>query len=271
MFKIGDFSKLSRVSVKALRYYDEIGLLQPMHIDPLSGYRYYALSQLKRLNRILVLKDLGFSLEQIAQLLVEDVPTSQMRGMLRLKQAELQRQLAEDQARLTRIEARLRLIEGEDYMPSHEVVLKRVPSQTVASVRDTIPTYSDLKTILTRLFAGLGQRGLRPTGPVLAVYYDPEYREHDVDVEAAVPVIAASPGEGAVTVRELPGAETMACVLHEGSYDSISQAYTALMTWIEANAYRTTGPNREIYLRGPESGGDPATYVTEVQFPVEKA
>src|SRR5262249_55442706 len=152
MFKIGDFSRLSQVPVKTLRYYDEIGLLRPIHIDPFTSYRYYALSQLTRLNRILVLKDLGFSLEQIAQLLAEEMPTTQIRGMLRLKQAELQRQLAEDQARLARIEARLRQIEGGDQMPTHDVVIKHVPSQTVASLRETIPTYSDVKLTLMKLF-----------------------------------------------------------------------------------------------------------------------
>lgn len=107
MIKIGDFSKLSMVSIKTLRYYDEMGLLKPVNADQFTGYRYYSASQLPRLNRILALKDLGFSLEQIAQVLNEGVSLEQLRGMLRLKRAELQQHISNEQERLTRIEARL--------------------------------------------------------------------------------------------------------------------------------------------------------------------
>ena len=100
MFKIGEFSKLSHVTVKTLRYYDQIGLLTPAEVDRWTSYRYYSASQLPRLNRILALKDLGLSLDQIARLLDDDLPLDQIRGMLRLKQVELQEQLEEEQTRL---------------------------------------------------------------------------------------------------------------------------------------------------------------------------
>lgn len=143
MFKIGDFSKLSKVSVKALRYYDEIGLLKPAWVDPFTGYRYYSADQLPRLNRILALKDLGLSLEQIARLADDELPPAQIRGMLRLKQAEIQQQVEAEQARLARVEARLRQIEEEGTMPTYDVVLKKVEPQTVVAIRDIIPTYGD--------------------------------------------------------------------------------------------------------------------------------
>ena len=118
MFKIGDFSRLSLVSVKALRYYDELGLLKPARVDESTGYRYYAASQLTRLNRILAMKDMGLSLEQIALLLDKDLTPDQIRGMLRLKQVELRQQLVEGQARLVRIEAWLQAFEQEVTMPA---------------------------------------------------------------------------------------------------------------------------------------------------------
>jgi effector-binding domain-containing protein len=269
MFKIGDFSKLSRVSVKTLRYYDEVGLLKPIQIDRFTGYRFYSVDQLPRLNRILALKDLGFSLEQIARLLDEDVSPSELRGMLRLKQGELQQQVEEQQSRLARVEARLKQIEQESGMSAHDVVLKRVESQMVASVRETIPTYSDIGQLFTKLFAELGQQGVKPGGPVLAIYYDAEHLDQGADVEVAVPVAAPFVGKD-ISARQLPGNETMACLIHQGSYDLFGQSYTGLMTWIEANGYHLAGPSREIYLRGPESGGDPSSYVTEIQVPVEK-
>src|ERR1700720_1207341 len=113
MFKIGEFSKLVQVTVPTLRYYDQVGLLKPVHVDRFTSYRYYSASQLPRLNRILALKDLGFSLEQIAQTLDEGVSPEQLRGMLRLKRAELRQHIADEQARLARVEARLNDIDKE--------------------------------------------------------------------------------------------------------------------------------------------------------------
>src|SRR5581483_11326 len=125
MFKISEFSQLSQVSIKTLRYYDQIGLLKPAHSDPCTGYRYYTADQLLRLNRILAFKDLGFTLEQINYLLDEHIPPEQIRGMFRLKQAEIQTLIEEEQARLSRIEGRLRQIEeSEGKMPPHDIVLK---------------------------------------------------------------------------------------------------------------------------------------------------
>src|SRR5512141_3329320 len=114
MIRIGDFSKLSRVSVKTLRYYDGVGLLKPVHVDPSTGYRMYEYAQLLRLHRILALKDLGFSLEEIGRLLSENVTPGQLRGMLMLRRAEARQKVLEETDRLEQVEAWLRQIEQED-------------------------------------------------------------------------------------------------------------------------------------------------------------
>src|SRR5512135_3005622 len=158
MFKIGDFSRISRVSVKALRYYDEVGLLKPSQIDRFTSYRYYTVDQLPRLNRILALKDLGFSLEQIARLLDEAISPAELRGMLRLKQGELQQQVEEQQARLIRIEARLRQIEQEATMPTYDVVIKTIEPQTVSYVHEVIPNLDAFGQLIGKAFAQLGQQ-----------------------------------------------------------------------------------------------------------------
>jgi effector-binding domain-containing protein len=271
VFKIGEFSKLSQVTVKTLRYYDNISLLKPAEVDRFTSYRYYSVDQLPRLNRILALKDLGLSLEQIARLLEEDLSADQLRGMLRLKQAEIQQRVGEEQARLARVAARLRQIEQEGKMPEQEIVIKKVEPLKVAALRDIIPTYDAQGPLWDELVAFLMQHGVESVGPCLTIYHDTEHRDRDVDVEVCEPVGASLPDHPRIEVRELPTVETMASVIHEGSYDNFNETYTALLTWIEANGYRIVGPNREIYLRGPEHGGDPETYVTEVQFPVEKA
>jgi effector-binding domain-containing protein len=271
MFKIGEFSRLSQVPVKTLRYYDEIGLLRPAHVDGFTGYRRYSADQMPRLNRILALKDLDLSLAQIGELLDGDLPAEQIRGMLRMKQAEVKGRVKEDLARLDRVERRLRQIEQEGAMPTQEVVVKKTAAMKVAAVREVIPTYGEISQLHSLLFTHVGRHRARPAGPALSIYYDEGYRERDVDVEAAVPVSKDLPDGNRVQVRELPAVEQMACTVHKGSYDSMGEAYNQVMAWIEANGYRVCDPNREVYIKGPGLLTKPSQYVTELQIPVEKA
>lgn len=268
MFKIGEFSKLSQIPIKTLRYYHELGLLSPAEIDTFTGYRYYTASQLPRLNRILALKELGFSLEQIRQVLEERVTVEQLRGMLRLKQAEVEHVLAQEQLRLRRIESRLRQIEQENAMPSYEVVVKQVEPLWIAAARDIVASYSSVGPLYEALLACLGQQNIAPVGPPMAIYFDEEYKEKDVDVEAAIPVLrGAGQSSGRVTFKQLPAA-AVASVIRRGPYDDFTPAYQALMQWIQDNGYHISGPNREIYLQGPDASTNPEDYVTEIQFPV---
>ncbi|MGB3905230.1 MAG: MerR family transcriptional regulator [Anaerolineae bacterium] len=270
MFKIGEFSKLSQVPVKTLRYYDEIDLLKPAKVDDFTGYRYYSAEQLFQLNRILALKDLGLSLAQIGELLDGELPAEQIRGMLRMQQAEVRGKVKEEQARLARVEWRLKQIEQEGAMSTQEVVLKKVPAMLIASVRDVISTYGDISQLYSEVFKYTGRRRARPAGPALSIYYDEGYREQDIDVAAAVPVSKELPSGDRVKVRELAAVEEMACIVHKGSYDTMGEAYNKLLAWIEANGYRICGPNREVYIKGPGLLTKPSKYVTELQIPVEK-
>lgn len=267
MFKIGEFSKLSQIPVKTLRYYHEIGLLTPAHIDTFTGYRYYSAAQLPRLNRILALKELGFTLDQIRPIVDETVSSEQIRGMLMLQQAEVEQSISAENARLRRIESRLKQIELEDKMPEYEVVIKQVEPLTVATVRDIMPSYKEVGPLYQELFETIGRNGIAPTGPSMGIYYDDDYKESDVDVAAAVPVAGGSLDSERVVIEELP-AITAASVVRRGPWDDFSPAYQALMQWIQANDYRVVGYNREIYLQGPESGVSPEEYIVEIQFPI---
>jgi effector-binding domain-containing protein len=273
MLKIGDFSKFGRVSIKALRYYDEIGLLKPVTVDQLTGYRYYSADQLVRLNRIVGLKDLGLSLDEISCMLKDNLPTYKLMELLQAKQKEIIDRLREEEARLKRVEEWLKKIEKEGAMPDYDVVIKKIEAQTVASVRDVIPTYGDIGRLFGLLGPFLGRHRVKVTGPAMAIYYDHEYREKGVDVEVAVPVAGNVTGTQKVTIGQLPGVEQAACLIHKGPYDKFHLAYKALMAWVEANKYQIIGPNREIYLKGPGRfiKGNPAEYITEIQLPVKKA
>jgi len=269
MLKIGDFAKLTRLSVQTLRYYDELGLLKPVEVDRYSGYRYYAYDQLPRLNRVLALKDLGLSLEQVAQVLAEDLPAAELRGMLRLKKAELHEHVQDELARLERVEARLRQIEQENTMPNYDIVLKKVEPIRVAGVRDFIPAYPQQGHLWDELETYLQQQKVAPSGACFTIYHADEPR---IDAEVCEPLSSAMPDGGRVKVHSLPGVEMAASVVHHGPFTTIGEAYQAIGKWIEVNGYRCIGPVREIYLREPQRPGDQndAETVTEVQFPVEK-
>ncbi len=264
MFKIGDFSRMCRVPVSALRYYAELGLLAPAHIDPQTGYRYYTAEQLPRIQRILALRDLGLSLEQIATVLRESLSAEQIRGMLRLRQAQLLQQIEEEQARLARVEATLRQIEQEGAMSSYDVVLKEVAPQLVAGIRAVIPHYGAIGSLFDELFAYLGGQGV--SGMAVGIDHNTEYMERDPDMEAAVYLEAPVPEGGRVKLRTLPGG-LVASTIHKGPYEGMSQAYAALMTWLEPSGYKPVGQSRELYLH---MAATPDGHVTEIQIPVAR-
>lgn len=271
MFKIGDFSKLSRVSVKTLRYYDEIGLITPVRVDDFTGYRYYSTDQLPRLNRILALKDLGFSLEQIARLLDDGLPAGHIGEMLELRKREIRDQIEADQVRLNLIEGRLKQIEREGNMPVHDVVIKSIEPVTIASVRSIIPSYEYSGQLFGELVGYLMSHRVQFSGPPLGLYYDTEYKEQDVDVEVAVPVDPSTRGSDRIKVYELPAIETAACLIHKGDYYLFPESYEALMRWIQDNGYQITGTDRQIYLRSYGDTSDMSDFLTEIQFPVVRA
>jgi DNA-binding transcriptional MerR regulator len=268
MLKIGDFSKLSQVSVQTLRHYDDLGLLKPIDVDRFTGYRYYTFQQLHRLNRILALKDLGLSLEEIARLLQEDLPASQLRGMLRMKQAAIEQRVSEEQERLVRVEARLRQIETEDTMPNVDVLIKKLEPQRVASIRAILPAYNHVGMLYGELFGYLAQHNA--SGIAGATFHDEGYKEKDVDTEALVYLKSPVPSSGRIKVYDLP-AVTVASAIHNGSYATLSNTYQGLEAWMSANGYHSVGPNRELYLYSTQPiRQDDETYVTEIQLPVEK-
>jgi DNA-binding transcriptional MerR regulator len=157
MFKIGDFSRLSRISVKALRFYDEIGLLKPVQVDQFTSYRYYSADQLPRLNYILALKDTGLSLEEIATLINNSLNPAQMRDIFILKQAELHQRLNEEQKRLEQVEKLLKQIEREGIMPDYKVVVKKIEPQLIASMRGILPAYGEVGQVYGEIFKHLGR------------------------------------------------------------------------------------------------------------------
>jgi DNA-binding transcriptional MerR regulator len=255
MFSIGDFAKLGRVSVRMLRHYDAIGLLTPASVDPASGYRSYDAEQLRRLNRLIALKDLGFTLQQVQAILDDQVDVAELRGMLRLRRAQLEAQLTADTTRLRGVEARLRMIEKEGHMHTEDVVLKQVPAIRVAELAATAAGYGPehigpvIQPLYPELLRRLDAAGVTPAGPAIA-YYEPAPPESGeaVRVHAGMPV-AADPQPGYdFAVVDLPAIVSAATIIHHGPMDDVLWSIQTLARWIEDNGYRPVGYHREVYL-----------------------
>ena len=267
MFRIGDFSKLTRVSVKALRFYDEVGLLKPTYVDRDTGYRYYSATLLPRLNRILVFKELGFSLGEIGHLLEGDLPVDRVRESLQNRRAELTRRIERERAQLAEVDAWLAQIEQAGRVPEYEVAVKQVAPRLVASVRDTLSSYADADDLFHELYSSFKQRGA-PLGRG-AIWHTCAGRRRSIDCEAILFLREPAPGAGRARVYELPGV-AVACVIHQGSDETCERAYVAARSWIESRGYAIAGPSREVYWQGDVAQDDDSG-VTEIQFPIIKA
>ncbi|MFW5692532.1 MAG: MerR family transcriptional regulator [Chloroflexota bacterium] len=274
MFRIGLFSQLTGVTIKALRYYDRVGLLKPAEVDRFTGYRYYTVVQIDRLNRILALKDLGLSLDEVRQVLCENPTAEELRGMLRLKQAQLRQTITEEQARLERVEARLRQIEREGELPAHEVIVREVAPQKVLRYREILPGPWEIKPFFIRIGTAIQSAMVEATGPWLALYWHGEYREHDLDVEAAIPVGDGAPtslpldAERSMESGTLPAVTVAATICRMASQADVYAANRDLCAWIAANGYTIlNAPCREVYAAAPQPG-EPVIF--EVQLPVTR-
>ncbi|GAA3527506.1 MerR family transcriptional regulator [Nonomuraea rosea] len=271
MFGIGDFARLGLVSVRMLRHYDAIGLLRPAHVDPFTGHRSYQAAQLARLNRIVAIKDLGFTLEQVSAILDEKVSTEELHGMVRLRRAQLEAQISADLARLRGVESRLRTIETEGHLRTAEVVLKKVSPIRVAELGARAAGYvaEDIGPVIKPLFAELCRRveaaGIRIAGPGIAYYRAED--DGSVMAHACLPV-NVDVGSYDFLVHDLPGMEMAATVIHHGPMEAAGATFQALAHWIEENGYRSLDLAREISLHCP---ADLAEWVTEMQIEVTGA
>jgi DNA-binding transcriptional MerR regulator len=271
MFTIGDFARHGRVSARMLRHYDAIGLLRPEHTDPFTGYRYYSAAQLARLNRLVALKDLGFTLQQVREILEDRVSTEELRGMLKLRQAELEESMAAAAARLAQVEARLRSIESEGRMPTQDVMIKSTPAVRVAELTAVAAGYGPehigpvISPLYDELFRRLKAAGVTPTGPGIAYYEDAPEGDGAILVHAGCTVSAGQAPGPDFAVVDLPAVERAATIVHRGPMDAIVPTAQNLAQWIEAGGHRSAGYAREVYLECPP---DKEKWVTELQEPL---
>jgi effector-binding domain-containing protein len=266
LLPIGRFSRMTRLSVKALRRYDELGLLVPAVVDPFSSYRYYTYSQANRAEAIRMLRGLDMPLEQIRELLAADEPEVAAK-LLEMHRGTLEERLERHRRMLAFIE---RLIERKEGIMPYEVAVKEVPAQHVALVR--LPTsFATIGADISQGFAELGEAtgraGAQMTGPPFVVMVEELDEETGGDIELGFPVARPFPGSGNVHGVELP-ATTVAWTMHHGPYEEVGPAYHTVTGWIQEHGHEIAGPPREVYLTDPGETPDPADFLTEVQFPI---
>lgn len=267
MLKIGDFSKLSRISIRMLRNYADLGLLIPAEVDDSTGYRYYSESQLPRAERIQMLKNMGFGLSTIDDILKKFQDSKEMEQFLQVRRTELKDQERIIQERLHVLDHAINHLKKEGNL--YNVTLKTLPERYAASVRQVIPSYSQegmLWDILNHETASQNVR-LAVPGYALAVYHDEGFRDSDVDVEIQLAVVGAYKDTEHVTFKKTDTI-LMASSTYTGSYDEITTVNKAVANWIYENGYELEGSPFCIYHVGPCDTANPEDLVTEVCYPV---
>lgn len=269
MFRIGEFSKLTQVSIRMLRYYDEMGLLNPVQIDPLTGYRIYSVNQIPILNKIVYLRDSGFNVAEIAEAL-NNGKDCFIVELLDKKNEEIERIIQLEKEKLRKIELAKRELQSSRNEMHYNVSIKSIPEYQVLSLRQVIPTYYAEGELWKELSSFAVQNKISISSDTFTIYYDTEYKERNVDVELCVPVKKMGKNIGAFTYRTTNPIPKMAYTMVYGEFSNIKGAYSAFAEWLQKNSqYRMTGENRQIVHRGPWNESDPEKYLIEIQIPLD--
>ncbi len=271
MLKIGEFSKLSRISIRMLRHYNELGLLIPDETDVFSGYRYYSERQLVDAMRIVSLRDMGFGIAEIGDIVKNGVDDEMFDRYLSGKLSELSLQLEAVNSRMRLIEtARERFRKDMAFM-KYDVVLKTLPERYVASVRMTIPSYEHEIMLWDTLCKETDGYKMINADPCICsvVFYDGEYKEKNVEVEAQKTVVGSYKDTENVKFKTIAPV-TFASATYKGGYEKINEVNIAVANWIKDNGYQLDGYAFNIYHVSPHETDDPNEFVTEVCYPVKK-
>ena len=271
MFRIGDFSRIARVSARLLRFYDEIGLFVPAHADGQTGYRYYAITQLAELNRILVLKELGFELDQVREILRSNVNPSELRNLLLLRRNDVEQTLAQESRRLQQIEARINQLEIDGELSADDVVVRAEPAREIVSLRRTVPSFAAARGMILELHdraRPLFSRSPKPT--LLAIAHSPQFEQDEIDVEFGYvleePAADTRFGQGLIR-RTLEAVERMAICVRVGLPEDAHLVTAKVGRYLAASGETLAGPSREVFLQPP----DPERMhesVVEMQFAI---
>lgn len=270
MFRIGEFSKLTQVTVRMLRHYDQTGLLKPAQIDPTTGYRMYSVEQIPVLNKIVYLRDSGFQISEIKEVLHAE-SSSSLTELLDKKYTAILKTIEAEKMRLKKIELAKNELLGSKSELHYQVTIKSVPSFPVLSVRNIIPDYYS-EGDLWKTLSSFAQKHHIPTADdkAFSIYHDIEYKEKNVDVELCVPVKELRKTSDGFTFRDTDPVPFMACTMVYGPFSNIAGAYKSFAGWLQKNEqFQMWGQNRQIVHRGPWNEHNPENFLVEIQIPLK--
>ena len=264
---IGRFSRMTRLSIKALRHYDRIGLLEPAKVDPSSGYRYYRYSQARQAEAIRLLRGVDMSLDDIATVLGDGTSEDVVAKVLQTHRDRLTEELAVRQRRLATVQ---RLINGEEPVMPYDITTKAVDPVTILGLRrhTTLAQIGEvIPEAMHTAHAAVAGSDTQMAGAPMVLYHDVIDEEQSGDIEVALPVASAVPLQGDLTCRTIEGGQ-VASTIHRGDYAEIGPAYHVLTGWMTEHGHTPGSPVREIYLNDPQEL-PPEEWLTEVQWPFE--
>ncbi|SFS63923.1 MerR family transcriptional regulator [Marininema halotolerans] len=269
MFRIGEFSKLTRVSTRMLRHYDKLGLFCPAEIDRYSGYRLYSAFQIPLLNRIVKLRDMGFSVNEMIEIIDKYDNNVFLQSVLNSKLKQVRDNIDVEHLKHDRLTKALNELK-EDNM-KYLVELKKLPSINVLSLKDIITSYSKEDELWKQLNSFCSEHNVKTKdNGIYSIYYDDEHKESDVEIEVAVPVEEMREDQNRFAYKELPEIPCAATIKYTGAYENIMPAMTAIAEWIEQNNFELIGYTRGYGIKHHENEKNPHHFVTEIQIPVKK-
>ncbi len=269
MFRIGEFSKLTQVSIRMLRYYDETELLKPIKTDMFTNYRMYSTEQIPVLNKIVFLRDLGFNVAEIKAAL-NNWSDEFIAKLLDEKRIEIKDAVKSEQSKLFKIRQAKKDIQKEKLSINCSVSIKSVPSCLVFSLRRIVENYYAEGMLWQEMMDFAKKNNIAISSDTFTIYHDAEYKENNVDIEVCAPVSKIGRNANGFTFRATESVKIMACMMVYGEFNNIANAYLAFANWLqEHNQYRMTGKTRQIVHRGPWNEEDRDKYLTEIQVPLK--
>ena len=273
MFKIGEFAKLTQVSIRMLRYYDENDLLKPAYIDPNTGYRMYSTEQISRLQQIVMLRDCRFTVAEIKKLLHEWQETT-LEEVLTAKRTEIEKTILAEKERLEKINTALEDLKEQQVEFQYQIQFKSIPSYTVISLRKKAADYYEERRLWEELCAYVKEHKIEVlSGPYnnLSIYYEEENQKDCVDIETAMVIPKVIEVERPFQSYQTQAYEQAAYMMVYGPYSRIAKAYEQMAYWLnDHDQYEIYGCCRQVSHIGPGEAETPAEYLTEIQIPVRK-
>lgn len=264
LYKIGVFANMNRVTIKTLRYYDEQKLLIPVYVDEENGYRYYAAGQMAQLNRIIALKNMGFSIDDIRKI----IDGAEEKSFLLEKKQEILKELAVLTEKLSQVESYLA---RESMNLSAPVLIKEIPEAIVCTMKHRIKSYDALFELMPQMGAQMEMLDCKCAQPAYCFthYLESGYKEENILVEICEAVTEKKQDSGDIVFKVLPKVPMAACIFHKGSYDTLHKSYAILLQYIEENGYAICGNIRESYIDGVWNKETEKEWLTEIQIPVK--